>query len=224
MVIECKKLKEGAWIFLNPNKKTESTQRARFLWSRLEFEERINTSGEKYTTSNCFMGYSEFLSGDSPESEFCSIRGSGEDGKPFLERIAGNLLTSVESLVHEELDLMKRIERQTSIIYIPTIITNAELVICNFEPDKISLSDALISEAYFQTVPMVKFRKSLSTRLTENSRPKQLMDISKNKERTIFIINAESLSNVLKNINIEKDDDEYWPWNYTQKPKTIYEQ
>ena len=209
MVIECKRLKEGAWIFLNPNKTTDSKQRARLLWSRLEFEEKQNITGEKYITPNCFMGYSEFLSGESPESEFCSIRGSGDDGKPFLERIAGNLLTSVESLVYEELDLMNRIKKETSIIYIPAIITNAELIICNFEPDKMSLSDALISEADFKTVPMIKFRKSLSTRLTANSHPQELMEIRENKERTVFIINAKSLTDVLKNINIEKDNENF---------------
>lgn len=210
MVIECKRLREGTWIFLNPNKKKRQTQRARLFWSRIEFEERIKISGERYTTPNYFMGYSEFLSGETPESEFCSIRGSGEDGKPFLEHIAGNLLTSVESLAHEELGLKKS---DTSVIYIPAVITNAELVLCNFEPDKIPLSDALISEAEFETVPMIKFRKSLSTKLTENSNPQQLIDIGKNKERTIFVINAESLTDVLKNINIERDG-EFWPWNY----------
>lgn len=86
MVVECKRVTDGQWIFLAPSSKNY-LKRTRLLWTHVD-DVLGNTSD-----------WSEFdIEPDSPQSSICIIRGKGENDNPMLERISSVVMRSVEAL------------------------------------------------------------------------------------------------------------------------------
>jgi hypothetical protein len=227
MVIECKLQRGGTWIFLNPERKNDSVKRSKYLWANIKrvagalFMPTLGSDRARPVYKS-ILGWSDLsMSVESPEVEFCKIESSkGKDNKenPFLERISSQLIKATECLAYEELEMNKNKECEDVYFYIPAIITTAALQVCTFDPDKISISDGLLSEGVFKAVPFIRFRKSLSTQSTSSNDTKDLPAANRDKERTILIINADSLCNVLDDMKIDKlDRFEPWPWeNYKE--------
>jgi hypothetical protein len=92
MAIECKRVGEGTtWVFLVPDAAMPSMRRARLLWTYTRQEKG-------------FIGWDDFtLSPESPESEFCVVRGQTDRNVPMLERLSGIVVRSLECLAEEEL-------------------------------------------------------------------------------------------------------------------------
>ena len=57
------------------------------------------------------------------------------------------------------------------------------------------------------TVPFIRFRKSLTTQLTEYAKPTDLQESSEDKERTILVINSTELTNILGELKHEMRGD-----------------
>ncbi len=218
LVIECKRTKDASWVFLNPDDKHDKVAPARCLWTDLNpLPHTVSIDIKKGTSEPVYeiiSGWYDFaMAPTSPESEFCAIRGSGEKDKPFLERICGELLRAIDCLSVEEKEIEKKKKYHRPYMYIPTIVTNAQLELCHFDPEKVSLSDGLLKDGKFETVPFIRFRKSLTTILSSYAPLTNLMDANKDKQRTILIINADSFCDVLENIQVEKGEDmDPWPW------------
>ena len=213
-VIECKRTRDASWVFLNPDDKRDEVALARCLWTlrnALYIDKENKLSGPVYET---ISGWYDFaMAPTSPESEFCAIRGSGETDMPFLERICGELLKAIDCLSVEEKEIDKKNKYYRPCMYIPTIVTNAQLVLCHFDPDKVSLSDGLVKDGKFKTVPFIRFRKSLTAVLSSYASPTNLMDANIDKQRTILIMNADSFCDILENIQVKKGEDmDPWPW------------
>jgi len=192
LVIECKRPRDGVWVFLVPEEGRKPTLRARCWW------------GHHSPNQRDIAGVGDFrLWPESIESDICLIRGHGEDGKTMLERIGGNLIRSVEALAGEELKTLAHLGTKKAIVFVPIIITTAELKVCRMSPATISLAKGTLDDPQFETVPFIRFRKSLVT--WSDCTATSLSQSNQNNQRTVFIINATSLSEALPNCSSD------WP-------------
>lgn len=182
LAIECKRTRDAKWLFLMPDRKQLSRSHARIAWTDT-FPHRPHLAGW-----GDIQVYPE-----SPEPEFCVIRGQGERDQPMLERIASLLCESVDGLASDLIELEKQ-EQSTNVI-IPVIVTNAELHLAEFSPKDVDLESGDLSSAKFSTVQTVRFRKSLAaTALPDDYEPEQLRDLSAESERTVFVVHATHLT------------------------------
>ena len=190
MIIECKRVRDTEWIFLNPSTDIRSTRHARF-WHSLIDEQGSHVKVFDWTDIDIYP--------PTPEAMFCVIPGQDSKSPPMLERVAGDLVNAVEIFAAEELSRGKYDNSDFKRFYIPTIVTTAELKICKFDPANISIKDGEIpNDAEFETVPFIRFRKSLSTKVA--AMPTLGRSIA-TRERTILIINSSHLTQMLIELN-----------------------
>lgn len=182
LIIECKRVRDSEWIFLcSPTNLSRS--HARF-WA--------NAVGGKEKAVGWYDGQVE---PSSPEADFCAIMGQ-DHRKPLLENLASELVAATEAFAFEELSFSKGI----SISYFPVIITTAELYVCKFDAKDIQIESGEITSAQFETVPFVRFRKSLTTQVSRFAikRPmNHLLEVAEAKERTVFVMNASKMKDIL---------------------------
>src|SRR2546428_6399987 len=171
LVIECKRPQDSDWVFIVPADQKASVARVRSRWVR-------------GTTEDAIAGWDDFRwAPPSFESAFCVIRGTGESDRPMLERLADVLLTSMDSLVDEELKLSKLLTSNLA-IYVPMVVTTARLSVIHVNPEDVSLADGKISAVQCEQVPIVRFRKSLSTVLSDGFSPDDLKCANEHKGNT----------------------------------------
>lgn len=96
-------------------------------------------------------------------------------------------------------------------VFVPVIITTAELWICRCDPNQVTLNEGTLSEATFEQVPFIRFRKSLTTRLTNQAHPTDLAQANQDKQRTVVVINSTELVGFLSNWKWENRE-QSWPW------------
>lgn len=188
MVIECKRVRDAQWVFLIPNRR-QLDRRHGTLWISYMKNERKS-----------YGWWDVNLDPESPEAEFCVVRGQDKNSQPMLERIASELIEATESIALEELKFIKpaNVYSEFGRLYSSVIVTTAQLKICIFDPSDVSISDGNLSNAEFITVPFVRFRKSLTTSLSPNVKPTGLEQAIRGKTRTVFVINASSLIDIIK--------------------------
>jgi len=203
MVIECKRVQDGNWIFLIPDKR-DRMSRAKLLWTHQQAQRKD------------LSGWDDFhVAPSSPESAFCTVRGQGERDVPMLERISGILLRSTEQLANEELALGRPSINGTPHVYYPMIITNAALQVCRFDPCDIDPLTGQLpeGEGEFESVPFIRFRKNLSTSSSFQRAPSDLKQANTEYERTVFVINIAELTNILTEWEVGPFDRfTSWPW------------
>jgi len=94
LVIECKRFRDAAWMFLMPDATQMSRSHARVCWT------------DTVPNQKPLAGWSDVqVHPDSPESEFCAIRGQGEKDTPLLERLASSVAEAVDGLSADFLEL-----------------------------------------------------------------------------------------------------------------------
>lgn len=180
-MIECKRVRDAEWIFLVPHG-ANNTRNTRVLWSR------------RFSDAHQGAAWDDF--GFSPESlqaEFCVIRGQGETQVPMLERLSAILVASVEALANEELSFSRSIGRSGLRFYFPVIVTAATLYACKVETAEIELRSGDLQAADFEEVPFIRFTKSMPSTLTSSRPPSQVADAARENQRTVFVVNVESL-------------------------------
>jgi hypothetical protein len=201
LVIECKRVREATWAFLALTDQEET--RFRSAWANC-------VQGE-----SPLAGWFDFRMGpSSPVAEFCIVRGQGENDRPLLERVCGGLVQSVDSLAEEELRIAAKRPIGFTTIYIPVIVTNAELQLCVYSPTRISMVDGTIPDAVFQTVPFIRFTKSLATSLSSAPDVEDFRSALRDRERTVFIVSASSLVEFLRKLAVGGPHDTFssYPW------------
>jgi hypothetical protein len=204
LVIECKRQRDGSWVFLCP-RGFGGTPRFRGYWS-----ERV--AGGPYLAS-----WDDFVvDPSSPQAMFCTLRGQGDKDQPMLERIADSLLESVEALATEELQLGKPGQMPDRRIYLPVIVTTAELEVCSFDVGSVDLATGTLPDAEFETVPCVRFRKSLA-HLPRTVTAEDLHRASLQKERTVLVVQAKAFSDVLNDWNVRPPIAEEWPFTVARR-------
>jgi hypothetical protein len=201
LVIECKRTKDAKWVFLMTKDKSPGGL-ARYLW--------ISSRDKQEYRSGWF---DLFTNPTSHFSEFCVVRGQGEGDSPMLERISSTLLDAVECLAVEEVLLSSRYgSRGRRYLYLPVIVTNANLYVCHFGLEEISLIDGKLANGEFEPVPFIRFHKSLTTKLTQNSAADTIEQANKDKLRTVFVVQANHFKQFLSSWKVQLDELNKPPW------------
>jgi len=179
LVVECKRQRGDArWIFFQPSEKTVDV---RYLATQSDSPIAYLESGQFFPSS--------------VSSAFCAMAGEDSGRRPSLERTCDTLLQSVEALAAEEL----RLERELAFFrYLPVVLTNARLFVCQFDPLDMPLSPGELPEgSQFEEVGYVRFEKPLWVRPSETPAA-NVAAARRLHERTVFVISGGSLRNFLK--------------------------
>ena len=203
MVIECKRVIDATWLFLVPDG-ASPVKKANVLWSKKVNDDRHIAAWDEFR-----------LNPESLESSFCIVRGQGEKDQSMLERISSILLRSTECLAEEEFNYHRSEVSVGLRFYFPVIVTTANLKICRYDSSNIDLLSGQIANANFEDVPFLRFTKSMSTRLLSSRTPSELSDSARESQRTIFVMNAASLSiSLLGNWGFDLPAlGKKWPWD-----------
>lgn len=129
---------------------------------------------------------------------YCIVAGQDPKNKPMLERLASETTTSTEALALEEQPLA--LKRNYGLrMYVSVIVTTARLHLSSFDPKMVLLSSGETAEASHQVVPWIRFRKQLSSEfdVPPRSADWDFGERALAKEKQVFVVNAESLSNFL---------------------------
>jgi len=189
LVVECKRVRDSNWLFMRSDGTDTGRRHCKSWVSRYK-------SG-----SMKFFGWHDLATEPTTVEAMYCIQA---DGKQLIERIAAEVISSTEALAWEEKDYHPELTDHVS-FYFSAIVTTAELKVCCFSPELISLKDGAIPEADFKPVPWVRFRKQLSSRLKAFT-PQDYSsgnDPTKEKEHTVFVLNAEALKDFLSAFDID---------------------
>lgn len=191
LVVECKRVQDTSWVFLNPQVNLVSRRHAKAWVSRY--------AGGKVTE---FGWVDHPLDPESVQSDFFCIFGQDAKSTPMLERVGATLVSATEALAFEEkLTLLS--EDYPYRVYLNVIITTAKLKVCSFGPSDISIKDGTVSKCSFTDVPFIRFQKQLSTRFPESLTFSvgETSAIAKAKENTVFVVNSENLVEFINALN-----------------------
>jgi hypothetical protein len=206
IVIECKRVRDGTWLFLGEGHE-QRTRRMCCRWVCRKQESRETAGWDDLA-----------ISPESPQAAFCAVRGSGERDSPFLERIARRLLAATESIAGVELALLRARSDAQFLVFLPVIVTTAQLATCTVSSEHISLARGSIPEgnAVYSDVTRIRFRKSLSAELPALEGVKSLPQVNRALERTVLVLGAEGLMDFLDGFRVATAE-KYgpWPWDRT---------
>ena len=82
-------------------------------------------------------------------------------------------------------------------LYLPLIVTNATLCSCVFDPADVNMDSGKLSKADFTEEKMVRFRKGLITGFDNGTKPRDLVEANRQKQRSIWVVNSSHLGEVL---------------------------
>ena len=200
ITVECKRPRGGTWIFPVKPGDSPNVRDVRCLWTHHQ------------TGLNDIYNYNDLLLDPaSYVSDICVIKGQDEKS-PLLERLSSQLLESQFCFAQEEISLLKSIKRGLGNVYLPVIITSAELKVCKIDPSLIDISDGTIKSTEFETVDFIRFRKSLANDLTPYATPNSIKESSVDKQRTILIMNSSGLSKHLSKWKLSNAPGDGFPW------------
>lgn len=190
LVIECKRL-NGTWTFLVPQ---ENPREQNSAISLLVEHSEIN---RKWTEIR--------LRPSSLEASFCVPETSGQSDNRTLEKIAGKLLLSLEYLESEETNIFVQTRRSANIqaphtmIYLPIIVTTAQLQAIQFSASNITKNDAKLIADKSKIIPIeyIRFTKNLATTFQSPPNMIHLTELNQAYDRTVFVVQAESFINFL---------------------------
>jgi hypothetical protein len=199
LVIECKRVLDASWVFLQPGDRI------------------VRRSGAKaWVTSHphtlkWFDWFDLRLDPVSAEAEYCVVPGQDANSRPLLERVGAEVVSATEALAQEE--KWAQAQKVDSLrMYFSLVLTTARLQVCVFDPEKITLNDGKISDPQFEEVPYVRFRKQLSTRAPDvddaTRLPRGLATheaLARAKEHTVFVVNSEKLLSFLSEFSVQNE-------------------
>lgn len=192
VVVECKRVRHASWLFMHPKGEVSSRRHAK-LFATKYVSDALKTCDWADVPIDPACA----------EAMFCAVRGQAAGDKPtMLERVGGELVSATEAFAQEESDF--RPKGDSVRLYLSVLITTAELKIANFKPDAIALSDGMVPEADFTSVPYVRFRKQLSQRPIALSQSdfENRTRVDYQRENTIFVVRADALIDFLADIDI----------------------
>jgi hypothetical protein len=196
-VIECKRPRGAKWYFLADQDPDPEAPLVRALWTCLYLDHRHRQQPDLAPIPK--SGVEDWVGGPPGiwESAFCVVRGQ-EAERPLLERTAWSLLAATEAIAAESLH-QARIEDDEA-IWIPVIVTAAELYVCRVEPGEINLESGELPTVKAKPVDWLLFRKPLRLELTADFDPKVTRldasgvdKASADRERSVIVVRGTSL-------------------------------
>jgi hypothetical protein len=115
----------------------------------------------------------------------------------MLERFASGLLTGIDALAQQELDAGFPSQYGDLSVYIPVIVTNADLFVCRFTPTDVDLGSGLLAQARFDQVPYLRFEKSLLSATQVRSDYSDVPKLNELSVATVFVVNASAFGDFL---------------------------
>lgn len=198
LVVECKRI-DGSWTFLLPTAQPFTDYKVMGL--------RATHAPSNYSWKE-FDIYPESL-----EASFCVMETEGKKDSRMLEKLAGELLLSLEHLAIEETELFKSfVEKLSShgsssssgnMFYLPVIVTTASLQTMAFHPSAVDIKTGKIDASESTVAPLeyIRFRKNLATTVKNGKGPiYSLADVNRNNDRTVFVVQSEAFVSFLSRI------------------------
>lgn len=190
LVIECKRVYDSSWLFLNSEGAINNRRHTKAWithWADGDFK--------------AFNWQELAIDPSSPECEYSIVHGQDPKSKPMLERTASTLISSTEAFAKEESPLFGR--AMETRIYFNVIVTTAKLQVASFKPESISLTDGTVSGASFKEVPYLRFRKQLQPHIEPiNPSSFSYHAAAKAKENSVFIVNSEHVMEFLDSFDV----------------------
>lgn len=209
LVVECKRVKADdarqlKWLFLQEKDDNAETTDASCLF--MEGDSQSDPPGWKFLWDWVYAS----VTPQSPESQFCVLPSDEGRNLPLLESLAVGLLKSMEGLAGEEIRIAESRQDKSGRrkrYILPLIVTNAKIVVCKFDPARVSLEDGTLGDAdvELREVPFIRFRKSLATKFPTGEIP-SLERANLARQRTVFVANAETLPEFLKELRVYLPD------------------
>jgi hypothetical protein len=204
-VVECKRVLESSWNFLIP-KGSPSTRRHAKLWVTA-LERRTPPPQGVKTYSQRYFGWADLtLEPATPESAFCVVPGHDEKSRPMLERVASELVLATESFARED-EIRQAIPGAFEVrTYASVLVTTAKLMLATFDASAVSLEDGKIDDLEVTEVPFLRFRKQLSVARSDAEKAAYRANLDRigyTKERTVFVVQAQSLSDFLVAFSVD---------------------
>jgi hypothetical protein len=187
-VVECKRTRDAVWVFLVPDGEETKRNVTRVLWSVGTNKGSLTDTGDAEQWPTTYV------------SSFCAVRGSGENDRPLLERICSSLLMSVDALALQEINIARRASSAWTSVFLPMIVTTAELYVCRMAADAVDLANGTIDKSSFESVPFIRFHKSFPASLLSNDSSTNLEESAVSSERTVWVINAAHIQQFLKEL------------------------
>ena len=189
LVIECKRVLDSDWIFLEETGKANETLHSR-AWVN-------NTPGH----GKAHHGYFDMLvKPESPSSMYCVVAGQDTKSRPLLERVAADITSATEAIAIEEHPHMLAKNFGAFRTYSAVIVTTARISVTSVDSSKISLETGEALDLQHREVPWIRFRKQLSAEFAIP--PKNLdwsfSDLATAREKSAFVINANHFGSFLK--------------------------
>lgn len=193
-VVECKRVRDSEWLFFSSSGSDRPTMLTK-AWVTHYARGQLHWYGWKDVGATP----------QSPEAEFCALRGQAAgERNTLLERIGGELVFATEALAAEQRDF-RRTDYEQVQIYFSVIVTTAQLKLATFNSASIGLKEGVLSDAAFMPVPYLRFRKQLSVKpwrfSPEDARAEA--NVTRLKENTIFVVNSEALPLFLKELQMQ---------------------
>lgn len=192
LVIECKRVKDTSWLFARQDGQATDRRHVK-AWASF----RVEREWKHFGWFDCVADP------PLPEATYFSVRGHAGEQIPMLERYAATLISATEAIAIEHRNF--RDPSYDLKIFIPIIVTTAELCICLFDPATIAPEEGVIPSGTFSTVPYLRFRKQLSRRPIElkPSDYRKGLNVAYEKERTVFVVNSASLTRFLRELELD---------------------
>jgi hypothetical protein len=187
LVVECKRARETDWMFLREAVLSMHTN------NRLSV--RVRVLGRHRTENTVTREWldTEFVPG-SPEANFCHIRKQGGTQRDdMLEKTCGELLRATEALACQEQALHSGDKVHIRRIYVPVIVSNARMFICDGNWDAMNVTTGEVEFSAIEPVSFVRFRKSFSAPDVRAGYATNAEAFAERSERSVVVVQAGSL-------------------------------
>jgi hypothetical protein len=150
---------------------------------------------------------------ESYEADICIVRGQSDDHKSLLEKLAFSLLQATKAIAEQELSIIHRDILPEYYIFIPLIVTSADLYVCEVDPSLINIALGTIEKINPIKVPFIRFRKTLTFDFKAAQESKSLNDANKLLQHSVFVVNSNSFREFLiKWDGIRSHRNGLFPW------------
>lgn len=188
LVLECKRVLDSDWLFIEESGVTNETIRTR-AW--------VNNTPDH---GKQHSGYYDLKANPvSAESMYCVIAGQDQKSRPLLERVAAETCAATEAIAIEEYASMLDV-RYGFRMYIPVIVTTARLSISSIDAASIALGNGEATAVLHREVPYLRFRKQLSSEFAVPRKEGQwgFAELASAREKMVFVINSLHLEEFLR--------------------------